>query len=171
MNNLSEPYEIEESIKEMSEKELSQLNKSHPDDRVVENPKIIRPPRPIGGALLKHKGNGGVHYQSMDTGIDIKNSQGNPQVKHFRGNKPMLGPVDGAEDHQDNDNDSLQEKINENYYQKNGQDEYDLYQGEAKQYASLDKDRPYSSARKRDSGKKQYSVTFKTNPSPNRFEE
>jgi hypothetical protein len=30
----------------------------------------------------------------MDTGIDLKNSN-NPQVKHFRGNKPILGPVDG----------------------------------------------------------------------------
>jgi hypothetical protein len=49
MNNLSEPHEIADSIKEMSEKELSQLNKSHPDDRVVDNPRIIRPPRPIGG--------------------------------------------------------------------------------------------------------------------------
>jgi hypothetical protein len=53
MNTLSEPHEIEDSIKEMSEKELSQLNKSHPDDKVVDIPKIIRPPRPIGGNLIK----------------------------------------------------------------------------------------------------------------------
>lgn len=75
MNSLSEPYEIEESIKEMSEKELSQLNKSHPDDRVVENPKIIRPPKPIGAGPVRHnKLNEAVHYHSMDTGIDLKNS-------------------------------------------------------------------------------------------------
>lgn len=162
MNNLSEPYEIEDSIKDVSEKELSQLNKSHPDDKVVENPKIIRPPRPIGGNLIKNKGNGGVHYRSMDTGIDMKPKQ----VKHFQGNRPILPPKDETDVLQDNDNDSLQEKINENY----GED-YNLYDADPRQFSSMDKDRAYSSARKRNSGRKQYSVTFKTNPSPTRFDE
>ena len=101
----------------------------------------------------------------MDTGIDIRKG-GNQNVQHFRGNKPVLTPMDNTEDHQDHLNDSLQEKIDENYGEKN----YNLYSGDAKQYSSLDKDRPFSSARKRNSGKKQYNVTFKTNPSPNRFE-
>jgi hypothetical protein len=63
----------------------------------------------------------------------------------------------------DNDNDSLQERINENYQKQ----EYDLYNQGGNQFSTFDKNRPYSSARKRNSGKKQYSVTFKTNPSPN----
>ena len=46
----SDPYDIdqslEENIKDYSEKELSQANKSHPDDKIVDLPKVIRPPRP-----------------------------------------------------------------------------------------------------------------------------
>ena len=46
----SDPYDIDQSlednIKDYSEIELSQANKSHPDDKVVDLPKVIRPPRP-----------------------------------------------------------------------------------------------------------------------------
>lgn len=42
----SETHEIEDSVKGISEKELSMINKSHPEDKIVEQPRVIRPPRP-----------------------------------------------------------------------------------------------------------------------------
>lgn len=74
-SNMSEPREVEDSIKDISEKELSQLNKSHPDDRVVDNSRIMRPPRPGGSSVSKNKSEIAANYNSaekLNSGLDSK---------------------------------------------------------------------------------------------------
>ena len=174
-SNMSEPREVEDSIKDISEKELSQLNKSHPDDRVVDNSRIMRPPRPGGSSVSKNKSDIGANQYSaekLNLGIDSKRAKAD-NFAIFSGHMQ----IDHAQDFEDvekDDNDSLQEKIDQNFTinkVKFKNQSLDKLSGQVKQKSyfqpnSAEREKQYLSAKKIEP-KKTTQVTFKTNPTPN----
>ena len=94
--DISEPYELEDSMHEISEKDLSMINKSHPDDKVVSQPRIIKPPKP---AIKLPKA---LNYQSLDSAIkdpymhkaaksttEKDKNQGNLDFDKYRDQSPL----------------------------------------------------------------------------------
>lgn len=110
-SNMSEPREVEDSIKDVSEKELSHLNKSHPDDKVVENSRIMRPPRPGGSSVSKNKSDQGLNNSAERKHLELDSKWHKPEkFAIYSGNKE-IDEVQDFEDGEKDDNDSLQEKI------------------------------------------------------------
>lgn len=173
-SNMSEPHEVEDSIKDISEKELSHLNKSHPDDKVVENSRIVRPPRPAGSSVSKNKSdNGGIQHSAdrKDRIID-KKWQKPEKFAIFSGNQ-QIDEVQDFEDAEKDDNDSLQEKIDQNFNINRinfKNQSLNKLSGQVTQKSSqqggFEKEKPYQSAKKIEPHKKVNQVTFQTNPTP-----
>jgi len=86
--DISEPYELEESLHNISEKDLSMINKSNPDDRIVEQPRIIKPPKP-GIKLPK-----GLNYHSLDSGINDNSYKGIRNQENIMENQGKMRRTD-----------------------------------------------------------------------------